>query len=163
VRYAEEARTLWQTAVPPRGQAATIQGELLRAVERLHDEAQRNGNINWETGYEIFIVYLRRHLLSAPQFTTTTRQEIEADLNRLSEFEYPETSDAPYDRLSDRVIKWCHAHPQPLPHISDPTLHLEAGRLPVRCTRPWLPTHSHAASGAVCVSDVPMYDRRPRS
>ena len=124
MRYDEEARSLWRTAVPPRGQAATVQGELLRAVERLRDEARRNGNINWETGYEIFIASLRRHLLSAPQFAVTARQEIEADLNRLSEFEYPETSDSLYDRLSDRVIEWCHAHPQPLPHIPDPTLYL---------------------------------------
>lgn len=124
MRHDEEARSLWRTAVPPRGQAATIQGELRRAVERLRHEAQRNGNINWGTGYETFIAYLRKHLLSVPQFATTARQEIEAGLNRLSEFDYPETSDAPYDRLSDRVIEWCHAHPQPLPHIPDPTLQL---------------------------------------
>jgi hypothetical protein len=93
-------------------------------VERLRDEAQRNGNINWDTGYEIFIGYLRRHLLSAPQFDRTACQEIEADLNRLSEFERPETSDAPFDRLSDRVIEWRHEHPQPLPHIPNPALHL---------------------------------------
>jgi hypothetical protein len=46
VQHLEEARSLWQKAVPRTGQAATIQGELLRAVERLRDEAQRNGNIN---------------------------------------------------------------------------------------------------------------------
>jgi len=72
-------------------------------VEKLRDEAQRNGNINWDTGHEIFIGYLRRHLLSAPLFDETARREIETDLGRLSAFEYPETSDAPYDRLSDRV------------------------------------------------------------
>ena len=39
VKYQQEARSLWQTSVPPRGQAATVQGELLRAVEKLRDEA----------------------------------------------------------------------------------------------------------------------------
>lgn len=47
VKYQQEARSLWQTSVPPRGQAATVQGELLRAVEKLRDEARRNGNLNW--------------------------------------------------------------------------------------------------------------------
>jgi len=47
-------------------------------VDRLRDEAQRNGNINWETGYEILVAHLQRHLLSAPQFAATARQEIEA-------------------------------------------------------------------------------------
>ncbi len=124
MRYFEEARSLWQTAVPPRGQAATIQGELLRAVEKLRDEAQRNGNTNWGSGHEILIGYLRMHLLRVPQLAETARQEIEADLNTLSAFQRPETSDAPYDRLSDRVIEWCHSHRQLLPHTPNPALYL---------------------------------------
>ena len=124
MRHLEEARSLWQAAVPPRGQAPTVQSELLRAVERLRQEAHRNGNVNWASGYEIFISFLLRHLLSAPQFDEPARQEIEADLNRLAAYEYPETSHALYDRLTDRVIEWCHEYPQPLPHIPDPALHL---------------------------------------
>jgi hypothetical protein len=42
VRYFEEARSLWQQYVPARGQAGTVQGELIRAVEKLRDEAQRD-------------------------------------------------------------------------------------------------------------------------
>jgi hypothetical protein len=41
VRYFEEARSLLRTAVPARGQAATVQGELVRAVEKLRYEADR--------------------------------------------------------------------------------------------------------------------------
>jgi hypothetical protein len=57
VKYLEEARSLWQTPVPASGHAATVQGELLRAVEKLRDEAQRNGNLNWGSGHEVFIEY----------------------------------------------------------------------------------------------------------
>ena len=116
VRYEEEARALWQTSVPRAGQATTVQGELLRAVERLRDEAQRNGNINWGDGHQALIAYIRANLLRSQLFENTVVQEIETDLDRLSRFEYPETSDAPYDRLVDRVIEWCHAHPDPVPH-----------------------------------------------
>ena len=116
VRYEEEARALWQTSVPRAGQASTVQGELLRAVERLRDEAQRNGNINWGDGHQALIAYIRANLLRSQLFENTVVQEIETDLDRLSRFEYPETSDAPYDRLVDRVIEWCHAHPDPVPH-----------------------------------------------
>lgn len=124
MRYSAEARWLWRTAVSPSGQAATVQGELLRAVEKLRDAAQRNGNINWNTGHEILVGYLRDQLPGAPRFNKSTRQEIESDLDRLSAFEYPETSDAPYDRLADRVIEWCQAHPEPVPHTRNPALHL---------------------------------------
>jgi hypothetical protein len=47
VEYFEEARSLWLRYVPPRGQAETVQGELIRAAEKLRNEAQRNANLNW--------------------------------------------------------------------------------------------------------------------
>jgi hypothetical protein len=46
MRYLDEAGAIWKTKVPPSGQADTIEGELLRAVEKLRWEAQGNGNIN---------------------------------------------------------------------------------------------------------------------
>jgi ankyrin repeat protein len=58
--YLETAKTIWKKLVPKSGQADTIQGELLRAIEKLRDEAQRNGNINYsENCHEILIDYLR--------------------------------------------------------------------------------------------------------
>ena len=59
MKYPDEARSLWQTSVPRSGLAATVQGELLRAVEKLRDEAQRNGNINWNQDHQALIAYLR--------------------------------------------------------------------------------------------------------
>ena len=47
-KYGQECRRIWQRLVPPEGQAATVQGELLREIEKLYHEAWRNGNINWD-------------------------------------------------------------------------------------------------------------------
>ena len=124
MKYPEEARSLWRTSVPRSGQADTVQGELLRAVEKLRDEAQRNGNLNWGGGHEALVTYLRANLLGSGIVSKTAAQEIETDLDRLSRFEYPETSDAPYDRLVDRVIEWCRAHPEPVPRTRNPDLHV---------------------------------------
>jgi hypothetical protein len=77
VEYLQEARSLWQTSVPLHGQAATVQGELLRAVENLRDEAQRNGNLNWGSGQEAFIAYLRENLIGSALFDQTAAREIE--------------------------------------------------------------------------------------
>ena len=44
MKYYKETKYLWNTYVPKKGQALTVQGELVRAVEKLRDEAQRNGN-----------------------------------------------------------------------------------------------------------------------
>ena len=54
MKYYAEAKRLWSTYVPKNGQADTVQGELIRAIEKLRDEVQRNGNGNWDRGHQIF-------------------------------------------------------------------------------------------------------------
>jgi hypothetical protein len=48
-------RKIWRQFVPSAGQAETVQGELLRAMEKLRDEAARNGNGNWDEGFETLL------------------------------------------------------------------------------------------------------------
>jgi hypothetical protein len=120
--YAAEARRIWQTYVPRRGQADTVQGELLRAVEKLRDEAQRNGNVNWDEHYERLLAYLSGKLTESGLFKAETLQALDADLDRLADFERPITDDEPFDRLTHRVVDWCRAHPEPVGREQDPHL-----------------------------------------
>ena len=39
-------RRIWQDLVPEQGQSEWLQGELLRQIEKLRNEALGNGNIN---------------------------------------------------------------------------------------------------------------------
>jgi hypothetical protein len=57
-RHAE----LWADLVPDRGQASTVQGEIIRMTGRLADEANRNGNVNWDAGHENWCDYLESTL-----------------------------------------------------------------------------------------------------
>lgn len=123
VRHEAEARAIRQADVPPRGQAATVQEELMRAIEKLRDEAQRNGNSNWDDGHRIFAEYVRDTLLGSKIFDEPAVEEIERDAARLLDFEYPETADEPFDRLTDRAVEWARAHPDPVPHTHNPALH----------------------------------------
>lgn len=124
VNYFEEARSLWQRYVPARGQADTVEGELIRAVEKLRDEAQRHGNLNWGTSHVILGGYIRTQLIGSGIFTGAAASEIEHDINRLLDFERPETSDEPYDRLTDRIVEWSRAHPDPVPREPNPALRI---------------------------------------
>jgi hypothetical protein len=124
MKYHEEAGVLWRTYVPRSGQADTVQGELIRAVEKLRDEAQRNGNVNWGVNHVILAEFLRNTLTSSGVFAEATVHEIEQDVGRLLRYEEPETSDVPYDRLTDRVVEWSRAHPEPVPHEPNPKLHI---------------------------------------
>jgi len=58
MKYFEEAKFIWKNYVPKSGQADTVQGELLRVIEKLRYEAQDNGNINWDDGFEMFCHYI---------------------------------------------------------------------------------------------------------
>jgi len=116
MKYFKEAQQIWKEQVPADGQADTVQGELLRAVEKLRDEAQRNGNTNWDQGHEILVAFLKQKLLYESSFNEATKSEIQSDLKRILDYVHPETTDELYDRLADKVVEWALAHPEPVPH-----------------------------------------------
>jgi hypothetical protein len=121
-QYAADAKHIWKTYVPRRGQADSVQGELLRAVEKLRDEAQRNGNVNWDEHHKRLLVYLREKLIGSGSFGAEALKGLAADLDRLADFEHPLTDDEPFDRITYRVVDWYRAQPKPVPHKHDPDL-----------------------------------------
>lgn len=132
----EIASWIWHNLVPPNGQSATVQGELLRAVEKLRWEAQENGNINWDEGFLILLAFLENQLLGHPGFGEAERKTIQRDLNRLRNFlpvdelddesesgSLPYVEDDLYNRLEDFVVVFARANPEVLPHAANPLLH----------------------------------------
>jgi hypothetical protein len=122
VRYFDEAHTIWKTKVPPSGQADTVEGELLRSVEKLRWEAQSNGNINWDEGFEIIIRFLRTYLLDAAIYPDDVVKATQAILDRLAHPGLPDAEDGPFDELSDRVVEW-YRHNGSRPHLRNPKLY----------------------------------------
>src|SRR5437868_15254469 len=82
------AKWIWQNLVPKSGQCSTVQGELLRAVEKLSWEAQNNGNVNWDSGFTILVDFLERTLCNEPQISDELKQSIRDDLRTLRDYEY---------------------------------------------------------------------------
>jgi len=123
VKYFEQAKTLWKSSVPASGQADTVQGELLRAVEKLRDEGMRNGNVNWDEGHEMLLNFLRSTLLGDDTLCAEPKVALARDLDRLANYEQPVTRDDLYDRIVDYLMEWCIAHPTPIPHPPNPQLH----------------------------------------
>jgi hypothetical protein len=122
MHFFDEAKRIWKEFVPRSGQAATVQGELLRAVEKLRDEGIRNGNCNWDDGFEILLLYLQERLLDRSVYSPRTIEETREILNRLSDYEYPVIEDEPFDRLGDRVVEYFR-HYGSQPHTLNPELH----------------------------------------
>ena len=109
MRHFEEAKHIWKTLVPKSGQADTVQGELIRAIERLRWESQNNGNGNWDGGFDRFCDLIEKSLSVTPPFDDDALLEIRADISRLRNYEDPYLEDDLYDRLSDRAIE-LHLH-----------------------------------------------------
>lgn len=120
--YETEAREIWKRYVPRSGQADTVQGELLRAVNKLRDEAHRNGNGNWDEGHEILARFLRDTLVSSGLFPSQTSKAVAQDVVRVLDYERPYTDDDLFDRLTARVVDWSRAHPDPVAHTRNPKL-----------------------------------------
>ncbi len=106
-KYLEHGKNIWQDFVPKSGQAEFVQGELLRAIEKLRDEAHRNGNGNFnENCHGILIQYLRTKLSDKQVFEDKTIEQINRDLDRLSIEDQPYTDDDIFDEIDDRIVDW---------------------------------------------------------
>ncbi len=119
---------IWEHLVPQVGQANTLQGEIIRAIELLSWEAQNNSNLNWDDSFDALIAMLMEAFLGqspiAHFLTDKDKELISADLVRLSCFilpteldsrvyvdELPYINDDLYDRLTGYLIKFCRQHP----------------------------------------------------
>src|SRR5260370_21299745 len=71
---------VWKNLVPKSGQSAWVQGELLRCVEKLRWEAQNNGNVNWDAGFELIADYLEETLREESAFSEEARRSIREDM-----------------------------------------------------------------------------------
>ena len=121
MQFFEEARAIWRDFVPKAGQADTVQGELLRATEKLRDEAVRNGNCNWDSGFEILLSFLGQHLLEAAVYSAEEIDRTSKILLRLQNYEQPLLDDGPYDELGDRIVQFFRHHGS-RPYLKNPAL-----------------------------------------
>lgn len=122
MKHLDEAKQLWETIVPASGQAKTQQGELLRSVVKLEDEWSVDGNAHWDKDFMHFVEYLREHLTLEDSFTDDQKREINQDLDAVGDPEHGGDKQERFDRLTDRVVEWIHAHPEPVPHEHLPDL-----------------------------------------
>jgi hypothetical protein len=117
------ARWIWHNLVPKSGQCNTVQGELIRSVEKLSWEARNNGNINWDSGFEILLAFLENTLCEEPGIADDMKESIRKDLGMLRDYEYPCTEEDLYDRLTEAVVAYCRLHPRLIPKPANPSLH----------------------------------------
>jgi len=123
VKYFEEAKNIWKNYVPKSGQSEIVEGELIRAIEKLRYEAQNNGNGNWDEGFELFCQYIWDILNDDKVFEKDVLHEIRTDIDTINNSDVPYFEDDLYDRITDHVIEWSIAHKGPIKRTKDPKQH----------------------------------------
>ena len=117
-------RQIWREHVPRSGQSSVVQGELLRCLAKLRDEATRNGNIDFGQQHLRLRDYVASVLLDAEIFDAGRLNTLAADLKTIGHATRPVLDDEVWDRLDRAVADWCRAHPLPLPKDHDPDLRI---------------------------------------
>ncbi|MFB8427071.1 hypothetical protein ACFC4S_34580 [Priestia megaterium] len=124
MKYFEQAKEIWSKYVPKSGQSNIVEGELIRAIEKLRWEAHSNGNANWDEGFEMLALYILEILNDNDVFKPDTLLEIQSDINILLNAENePYLEDDLYDRLVDCVIEWHIAKKGPIKREINPNLY----------------------------------------
>ena len=121
--YLEIGRFIWNNYVPKSGQSETVQGELLRANEKLRDEAHRNGNMNWDSGHEILANYIRSTLCDSNALPNETIEQLKSDIEIVLKYEEPYTEDDLFDRIERAIFDWYLVNRDPIPREINPDLH----------------------------------------
>lgn len=122
LQYPEIAKKIWKELVPPRGQADTVQGELLRAIEKLRDEAQRNGNINYYESHKLLAKFILETLTNSGIFDRKELSKIKTETKKLMKASEPYIADDAYDYLTDMICIFYLKSEEPIRHESDPQI-----------------------------------------
>lgn len=113
--WQETLKRLTKELVPLGGEADTLQGELVRCIENLGDEAHRNGWMNWDVGDVEAVDVLNRYLPDRAVFSEEICREIQKSLNtvRYAGEKGADEGVFGYDELkflAQQVVEWCRHH-----------------------------------------------------
>ncbi|PIF28289.1 hypothetical protein CLU88_3196 [Acidovorax sp. 56] len=125
LKWWEEHERLWSELVPQSGQATSVQGELIRCTGRFSDEAHRNGNANWDEGYERMLAFVAQSLDDPNTFDAQQRAKVREAIQSIhAAIDAPDLSghgSALYF-LSEMAVRWCLKNPALVTHTYDPHL-----------------------------------------
>jgi hypothetical protein len=114
LKYPEIAQKVWNEMVPPSGPASTVQGELLRSVEMLRDDAQHHAN-DFRKSHRRVAVFVRDTLIKSGIYNEAENKSIRSATAKLRKVARPYTKNDIYDHLVDQVCVFCSRHEEPIP------------------------------------------------
>lgn len=102
-KFPEIVRHIRTNLIPVRGEAETIEGEMLRGLDILQDEAYRNGNANYSKNHKAFADFILENLTTFTKTNNDDIKRINDAVKKLMKAEYPCLEDDVYDYLTDQI------------------------------------------------------------
>ncbi|MET3025730.1 ankyrin repeat domain-containing protein [Flavobacterium sp. UW10123] len=98
--------------IPPTGKAETIEAEMLRGLDKLQDEAYRNGNVNYNQLHKDFAQFISLTLTTSSIFDEKEIKLISSNVKKLMNSKKPYLDDDVYDYLTDQICVYYSQHNQ---------------------------------------------------
>ena len=117
-QYLAECKYIWKNYVPESGQSEVLQGELLREIEKLRNEAKDNGNVNWDSNFSYFCENIKWKLSNMSIYSEEELLKITLVIDYLKytgENNICYSRDNLYDIVADAIGKLQSVHPDPIP------------------------------------------------
>lgn len=108
--WADQFNELWDYLVPSSGEAATVQGEVIRLAGRISHELLDNGGVNWDRGHTRMKDSLVAHLASGNR--TATPEELTSLAAGIGR---DRIDTATLNRMAELAVQWVLANPDPVP------------------------------------------------
>ena len=139
----ETCKRIWKEYVPESGQSDCIQGELLRQLEGLRNEAQGNGNINWDSNFEFFCDFIKRNLVESSLFDSAENNKIgeciriiknrgqyaysynngEISDEEVNPMLFASVDDDLSDYIADAIAVFAENHTEPIPYAGNDSIY----------------------------------------
>ena len=143
ISHLETCKKIWKEYVPENGQSDCVQGELLRQLESLRNEAQGNGNINWDDNFEFFCDFIKRNLCESDIFDGNEKNKIGKSIAIIKErgqYAYSYNSgqisdeevnpmlfayvdDDLYDYIADAIAVFAERNTEPIPYSGNDSIY----------------------------------------
>jgi hypothetical protein len=125
--YWKDHARLWKKLVPLSGPAKTVQGEVIRIVGKLTNEAYRNGNANWSRSCTLMWRFVGKTLEDPETFSPKDRAKVkEWVATIIRDRDCPDLSRgrSPFYRLTEKAVIWCFKHPKLIPYTPNPRIQM---------------------------------------
>ncbi len=109
--WPKQHNALWELLVPGRGQANTVQGEVIRISGRVAREVMDNGGMNWDNEYRKMLKYLLDCFAEGNLLTEKELKEAQYIGKLISHS--GEADDEP-ERLMELAVKWVAQNTEPI-------------------------------------------------